>query len=82
MHDYRNTPWAIAPELFEEHQNFPCLKLIEIVILWVNYTIPFGFSLFWYFLVITFQLFKLHVWLRITDEGLLPEMRIWSISLI
>ena len=25
------------------------LKLIEIVILWVYYTIPFGFSLFWHF---------------------------------
>ena len=29
--------------------NFPCLKLIEIVILWVNYTIPFGVTLFWHF---------------------------------
>ena len=52
-----------------------CLKLIEIVILWVYYTIPVGFSLFWHFLVITFQLFKLHVWLRITDEGSVSEMR-------
>ena len=33
------------------------LKLIEIVILWVYYTIPFGFNLFWHFLVITFQPF-------------------------
>ena len=30
----------------------------------------------------TFQRFILHVWLRITDEGSIPEMRIWSISLI
>ena len=67
---------------FGEHKNFPCLKLIEIVILWVYYTIPFGFSLFRHFLVITFQLFILHVWLRITDEGSVPEMRILSISLI
>ena len=37
---------------------------------------------FWHFLVITFQLFILHVWLRITDEGSVPEMRIWSILLI
>ena len=29
-----------------------------------------------------FQLFKLHVWLRITDESLVLAMRIWSISLI
>ena len=28
------------------------------------------------------QLFILYVWLRITDEGSVPEMRIWSISLI
>ena len=35
------------------------LKLIEIVILWVYYTIPFGFSLFWHFWDITFQLLKL-----------------------
>ena len=61
---------------------FPCLKLIEIVILWVYHTIPFGFSLFRHFLVITFQFCILHVWLRITDEGSVPEMRIWSISLI
>ena len=60
---------------------FPVFK-IEIVILWVYYTIRFGFSLFWHFLVITFQLFILHVWLRITDEGSVPEMRIWSITLI
>ena len=60
----------------------PPLKLIEIVIMWVYYTIPFGFSLFWHFLVITFQHLILHVWLRITDEGSVPEMRIWSISLI
>ena len=30
-------------------QNFPCLKLIEIVILWVDYTIAFGINLFWHF---------------------------------
>ena len=56
--------------------NFPCLKLIAIVILWVYYTIPFGFSLLRQFLVIAVQLFILHVWLRITDEGSVPEMRI------
>ena len=61
---------------------FFVFKLIKIVILWVYYTIPFGFSLFWHFLVVTFQLFILHVLLRINDEGSVPEMRIWSISLI
>ena len=63
----------------KENSKFSVLKLIEIVIMWVYYTIPFGFSLFWHFLVITFQHFILHVWLRITDEGSVPEMRIWSI---
>ena len=40
--------WFVA---FGEHQNFPCLKLIEIVI-WGF--IPVGFSLFLHFLVIIF----------------------------
>ena len=66
----------------KQFSNCPCLKLIEIVILWVYYTIPFGFSLLRQFLVITFQFFKLNLWLRITDEGSVPEMRIWSMSLI
>ena len=26
-----------------------CLKFIQIVILWVYYIIPFGFTLFWHF---------------------------------
>ena len=43
---------------------------------------PFGFSLIWHFLGITFQLLNCFVWLRITDEGSVPEMRIWSILLI
>ena len=38
---------------------FSVLKLIEIVILWVYYTIPFGLSLIWPFWGITFQLFEL-----------------------
>ena len=41
-----------------EHQNSPCFKLIEIVILWVYYTIPFVFSLFRHFWDTTFQLLK------------------------
>ena len=35
---------------------FSVLKLIEIVILWVYYTIPFGFGLFRHFWGIIFQL--------------------------
>ena len=42
----------------EAHDGY--LKLFEIVILWIFYTIPFGFSLFRHFWVIIFQLFKFH----------------------
>ena len=59
--------------------NFPCLKFIEIVI--CGFITPsllalpcfgtFGHKFLTYFL-----------WLRNTDEGSVPEMRIWSISLI
>ena len=35
-----------------------------------------------HFLGIPFRLFKNFVWQRITDEDSMPEMRIWSISLI
>ena len=38
---------------------FAVLKLIEIVILWVYYTIPFGFSFFRHFWDIIFQPFQL-----------------------
>ena len=55
---------------------------MEIVILWVYYTIPFGFSLFRYFRHSLLTLLNYFVWLRITDEGSAPEMRIWSILLI
>ena len=38
---------------------FALLKLIEIVILWIYYTIPFGFSFFRHFWDIIFQPFQL-----------------------
>ena len=38
---------------------FAVFKLIEIVILWVYYTIPFGFSFFRHFWDIIFNLFQL-----------------------
>ena len=63
-------------------ENFSVFRLIEIVILWVYYTIPFGFSLFWHFWASMFNFWNYFVWLRITGEGSVPEMRIWSISLI
>ena len=62
--------------------NFPCLKFLEIVILWVYYAIPFGFTLFRHFWAYIFNFLKYVLRLRITDEGSVPEMRIWSISLI
>ena len=37
---------------------FSVLKLIEIIILWVYCTIPFRFSLFRHFMIITLQFFK------------------------
>ena len=67
---------------FESIEYFPYSKSIEIVILWVYYTIPFGFSLFRHFGASLFNFLNYFVWLRITDEGSVPEMRIWSILLI
>ena len=61
---------------------FLCEKFIVIVILWVYYTIHFGFTLFWHFKASLFTFLNYIVWLRITDEGWVPEMRIWSILLI
>ena len=61
---------------------FFAIKLIGIVILWIYYTIPFGFSLFWHFRAIIFNLWIYSVWLMITDDGSLPEMRIWSLLII
>ena len=61
---------------------FSVLKLIEIVILWVYYTIPFGLSFFGTFGALFFTFFNYFLWLRITDEDSIPEMCIWSILLI
>ena len=53
------------------HKLFSVLKLTEIVILWVYYTIPFGFSLFFdtFWASLFIFLLKYFVWLRITYEG-------------
>ena len=56
--------------------------MIQIVILRVYYTIPFAFTLFWHFWANIFNFLNYLLWLRITDDGSVPEMRIWSISLI
>ena len=73
--------WVIDITSFGKHLE-NSLKLIEIIILWVYYTIPFGLSFFRYFLALFFNFFNYFLWLRITDEGSIPEMRIWSILLI
>ena len=44
---------------------FSVFKLTEMLILWVNYTIPFGCSLIWHFGSITFQFLTYIVWPRI-----------------
>ena len=58
------------------------LKLTEIMIFWIYYTILFGFSVISHFFRITYQLLNYYVLLRITDEGSVPEMRTWYILLI
>ena len=60
----------------------PFGKEIVIVNLWVYYTIPFGFTLIWHFLGITFKILNYFLWRRTTNDGSVPEMRIWSILLI
>ena len=43
---------------------------------------PFWLKLLSALFGIIFQLYNYFLWLRITDEGSIPEMRIWSILLI
>ena len=59
--------WFVA---FWEHQKFK-----------IDWNCNFGFSMFWYFRVNVFNFGNIFVWRRITDEGSLPEMRIWSMLL-
>ena len=55
---------------------FSVFKFIEIVIFGVySFTIPFGFSMFWHFCDISFQLFSYFVWRKITGDGSVLEMR-------
>ena len=58
-----------------EHQNFFVFKLFEIEILLDYYTIFFVFAR----LEHVFSPFVNTFWIRITDEGSVPKMRIWSI---
>ena len=64
--------------IFWEHQIIR-VKLIEIVILWVYYTIPLASACFGTFGISLSNFWNCCVWLRITDEGSVIEMRIWPI---
>ena len=57
---------------------YPMLKLIEIVILWVYYTISLASACFDPLVTSLSNFRNYFVSLRITDEGSVPEMRIWS----
>ena len=66
---------------------FESIKIVRVKVDWNCYFVgllhhPFSFSLFRHFWVIIIQLLNYFVWLRITHEGSVPEMRIWSILLI
>ena len=60
---------------------FSVLKFIDIVIFGVYLTFPLVSVCFGFFLISLFNLFIYFVWPRITDDGSVLEMRIWSILL-
>ena len=71
--------WFVA---LWEHQNFPCLKSIKIVIVWVYKTFTFRFSSLRHYLCMEPHLLLYFVWRRITDWVTMAETRIWSILVI
>ena len=77
--DILSAYWGHA---FLRVSNFSCLQFIEVVSFCVYYTIPFGSTLFWHFWTSLFNFLYYFVWLSITDEGSVSEMRIWSILFI
>ena len=68
---------------FLRASKFSVLKFIEIVILWIYYMAsllaPASFGTF---VTSLLNFLNYFVWLRITDEGSVPEMRIWPILLM
>ena len=59
------------------------LKFIEIVILWIyNMTSLLASASLGTFVTSLLNFLNYFVWLRITDEGSVPEMRIWSMLLM
>ena len=62
---------------------FSVLKFIEIAILWIYYMASLlASSSFGTFVTSLFNFLNYFVWLRITDEGSVPEIHIWSILLM
>ena len=72
--------WLIRSVL--KASKFSVLDVLEILILWVYYTIPFGFSLLRHFWDIIFSFWNHSFWPRIADESSLPEIRILFIFVI
>ena len=69
--------------IFLRASKFSVLKFIEIVILWIYYMASLLASAsYCTFVTSLFNFFNYFVWLRITDEGSVPEMCIWSILLM
>ena len=70
--------WFVA---FREHQHFPCWNLLKLYFLGV-YSPSLLVSVYiGTFVISLFNFFSYFVWLRITDDGSLHEMCIWSIPL-
>ena len=65
---------------------FESIKIVRVKIDWTcnfdGLLHPFSLSLIWHFGGSLFNFLNYFVWLRITDEGSVPEMPIWSILLI
>ena len=71
--------WLVA---FWEHQNFPFLKLLKLCFCWFITLSLLPSPCFGTFWVSFFNFLNYFVWLRITNEGSVPGMRIWSILFI
>ena len=71
-----NLGWFVA---FLEHENVPCLKLIDIAVWSVPYTIPLASPCSDTFRISLFNFLNCFVCLRIIDDGSDPKISKWSI---
>ena len=71
--------WFVS---FWEHQNFLCWNYWNCTFVDLSYGIPFDSASFGTFVTSLINFLNYFVWLRITDEGSVPEMRILSILLM